>query len=81
MLPQAKKRLRRFQILVRGIPRLGPLVVNPKFPWFALTDRIVAVKVEADGDLHIAVADASGDKPGIVVCEVPAKPQWCEIRT
>jgi len=31
MLPQAKKRLRRFQILVRGIPPLGLLVVNPKF--------------------------------------------------
>src|SRR5207247_7957428 len=24
--------------------------------------------------------DATGDKPGIVVCEVPAKPPWCEIR-
>jgi hypothetical protein len=33
-----------------------------------------------DGDLHIALQDASGDKPGIVVCEIPAKPQWCEIR-
>src|SRR5213083_2190637 len=48
--------------------------------WFALTGRVVAVKVEADGDLHIALQDATGDKPGIVVCEVPAKPQWCEIR-
>jgi hypothetical protein len=38
------------------------------------------VKVETDGDLHIALADATGDKPGIVVCEVPAKPQWCSIR-
>jgi hypothetical protein len=49
--------------------------------WFALTGRVVAVKVEADGDLHIALADATGDKPGIVVCEVPAKPQWCDVRT
>src|SRR5262249_655334 len=49
--------------------------------WFALTGRVVAVKVEMDGDLHIALADATGDKPGIVVCEVPCKPQWCEIRT
>jgi hypothetical protein len=49
--------------------------------WFALTGRVVAVKVEADGDLHLALQDASGNKPGIVVCEVPAKPQWCEIRT
>ena len=29
---------------------------------------------------HIALADATGDKPGVVVVEVPAKPQWCEIR-
>ena len=38
------------------------------------------MKVEADGDLHIALQDATGDKPGIVVVEVPAKPQWCSIR-
>src|SRR5205809_7980569 len=48
--------------------------------WYALTGRVVALKVEADGDLHIALTDATGDKPGIVVCEVPAKSQWCEIR-
>src|SRR6266496_567342 len=48
--------------------------------WFALTGRVVAVKVETDGDLHIALQDATGDKPGIVVVEVPEKPQWCEIR-
>ena len=35
--------------------------------WFALTGRVVALKVEADGDLHIALQDATGDKPGIVV--------------
>ena len=35
-----------------------------------------------DGDLHIAVQDATGDKPGIVVAEIPAKPhkKWCELR-
>ena len=48
--------------------------------WFALTGRVVALKVEADGDLHIGLQDATGDKPGIVVVEVPAKPHWCEIR-
>jgi hypothetical protein len=48
--------------------------------WFALTGRVVAVQVEADGDLHIALRDATGDKPEIVVCEVPAEPTWCEIR-
>ena len=49
--------------------------------WFALTGRVVELKVEEDGDLHIALHDPTGDKPGVVVCEVPAKPQWCEIRT
>jgi len=49
--------------------------------WFALTGRVVELKVEEDGDLHIAPHDVTGDKPGVVVCEVPAKPQWCEIRT
>jgi hypothetical protein len=29
--------------------------------WFALTGRVVAVKVEMDGDLHVALADATGD--------------------
>jgi hypothetical protein len=48
--------------------------------WFALTGRVVAVKGESDGDLHTALADATGRKPGIVVCEVPAMAQWCSIR-
>ena len=48
--------------------------------WFAVTGRVVAVKVEADGDLHIALNDATGDKKGTVVCEVALKPQWCDIR-
>jgi len=49
--------------------------------WYALTGRVFAVKAETDGDLHIELQDATGDKPGIVIVEVPAKPQWCEIRT
>src|SRR6266480_1728011 len=48
--------------------------------WYAVTGRVVALKAETDGDIHIALQDATGDKPGIVVCEVPEKPQWCEIR-
>ena len=49
--------------------------------WFALRGRVVELKVEEDGDLHIALHDITGDKPGVVVCEIPAQPQWCEIRT
>jgi hypothetical protein len=48
--------------------------------WFALTGRVVAVQLEADGDLHIALQDATGNKPGTVVAEIPAKAQWCDIR-
>ena len=47
--------------------------------WYGLTGRVVALKVEADGDLHIALNDATGDKLGIVIVEGPEKPQWCSI--
>jgi hypothetical protein len=48
--------------------------------WYALTGRVVDRRAEEDGDLHIALADARDDKPDIVVVEIPAKPQWCELR-
>ena len=62
-------------------------MLGPKSPtsiWFfddgrEAYARVVAVEV-AGSDLHIALADATGDKQGIVVCEVPAKPQWCDVR-
>jgi hypothetical protein len=41
--------------------------------WVALTGRVVDLKVEADGDIHIALKDATGNNPGIVGAEVPAK--------
>ena len=48
--------------------------------WYALMGRVVELRAEEDGDLHIALADANNDKPGFVVAEIPAKPQWCEFR-
>ena len=48
--------------------------------WYALTGRVIELRAEEDGDLHIGLADASGDKPGIVAAEIPTKPQWCELR-
>jgi hypothetical protein len=44
------------------------------------SERVIELRAEEDGDLHIALQDATGDKPGIVVAEIPAKPQWCELR-
>jgi len=33
------------------------------------------VRIEMDGDLHIALQDATGNRRGIVVAEIPAKLQ------
>jgi len=48
--------------------------------WYALTGRVVDAKVEADGDIHIALADANGNNVGTVSAEIPVGPKWCEIR-
>src|SRR5262245_40161272 len=48
--------------------------------WYSLTRRVVDLRAEEDGDVHIALADAYDDKPGCVVAEIPAKPEWCELR-
>src|SRR5262249_44093864 len=40
--------------------------------WFPLTGRVVALKVEADGDLYIALQDTTGDKPGIYELAQPS---------
>ena len=39
--------------------------------WYALTGRVVDAKVEADGDIHIALADANGNNVGTVSAEIP----------
>jgi hypothetical protein len=48
--------------------------------WYALTGRVVDAKVEADGDIHIALEDASGNAVGTVSAEIPVGPTWCEVR-
>ena len=48
--------------------------------WHALTGRVVDAKVEADGDIQIALQDANGDGVGTVSAEIPVGPKWCEIR-
>ena len=39
--------------------------------WYALTGRVVDAKVEADGDIHIALEDATGNNVGTVSAEIP----------
>jgi len=48
--------------------------------WYALTGRVVDAKVEADGDIHITLVDATGNNIGTVSAEIPVGPKWCEIR-
>jgi hypothetical protein len=43
--------------------------------WYALTGRVVDAKVEADGDIHIALQDATGNTVGTVSAEIPVGPQ------
>jgi len=75
------------QIYARGGP--GPNVdltgyTEARMPseqkWYALTGRVVDAKVEADGDIHIALVDANGNNVGTVSAEIPVGPKWCEIR-
>jgi hypothetical protein len=45
-----------------------------------LTGRVVDAKVEAGGDIHIALVDANGNNVGTVSAEIPVGPKRCEIR-
>jgi hypothetical protein len=45
--------------------------------WFALTGRVVELKVEEDGDLHIALHDATGDKPGVNLLSLQSLGKRC----
>jgi len=48
--------------------------------WYNLTGRVVAVKVEADGDITLVLKDADGKKGGTVGAEIPIGPEWCQLR-
>jgi hypothetical protein len=48
--------------------------------WYALTGRVVDLRVEADGDIHVALKDATGNKAGTVGAEVPLGTRWCKFR-
>src|SRR6266481_5137675 len=61
-------------------PACGDRGCQPEEKWYALTRRVVDAKVEADGDIHLALQDADGNKAGTVSAEIPVGPKWCEIR-
>jgi hypothetical protein len=49
--------------------------------WYALTGLIVEIRAEEDGDLHMVLEDAAGQKPGRIVTEIPLEAKWCPLRT
>jgi hypothetical protein len=54
--------------------------VRSEQKWYALTGRVVDAKVEADGDIHIALVDATGNNVGTVSAEIPVGVNWWENR-
>jgi hypothetical protein len=62
-----------------NLTRSSPRIASEQ-RWLALTGRVTGVKVEADGDIHIELVDASDNKPGIVGVEIPPGKIWCEFR-
>ena len=54
--------------------------------WFEVTGKVVLVRAEADGDLHIQLKDADGQSDVMIVVEIPVKQHpgespWDELRT
>jgi hypothetical protein len=43
---------------------------QPEEKWYALTGRVADAKVEADGDIHLALQDADGKNAGTVSAEI-----------
>ena len=52
------------KILFSGI---GKTEAAAEQKWYAVTGRVIEVRAEADGDVHIALQDATGDKPRCTV--------------
>ena len=60
----------------RGGARLGK-----ETQWFALTGRVITLQAENDADVHMVLVDATGNKPGKVIAELPLGDRWCRLRT
>jgi hypothetical protein len=48
--------------------------------WCNVTGTVTEVRVQADGDIHFEMTDASGKRRGHILAEVPLGHQWCELR-
>jgi hypothetical protein len=48
--------------------------------WYKVMGRVVDVRVQADGDVHFEMKDATGSKRGHILAELPLGSQWCDLR-
>ena len=62
------------------LPRGGGRVMN-ELQWYAMTGRVITVQAENDGDVHMVLENAAGDKPGKIIAEIPLGMRWCAART
>lgn len=64
-------------VLHEDSPRSGR-----ELEWFRVTGRLVARKLEADGDLHLQLIDqgANASEAVQLIVEIPIGPPWCAMR-
>lgn len=48
--------------------------------WFEITGKVVLLKAEADGELHLQLKDVTGGSPLNLIVEIPLGEKWCKIR-
>jgi hypothetical protein len=50
--------------------------------WYAVTGRVVAARIESDGDLHLQLVDTATRRgQGLeLIVEIPSGDAWCSIR-
>ncbi|MEP6822947.1 MAG: hypothetical protein ABI946_11420 [Chthoniobacterales bacterium] len=63
-----------------GLKDDSPRKAPEESRWVRVSGRVVEVKAEADGDVHFALEDASGNKRGRILAEVPYGEHWCALR-
>jgi len=60
----------------------GDARTGKELEWFSVTGRVAAVRVEADGDLHLQLAEpvVQAGKSVELIVEIPDGATWCAIR-
>jgi len=65
-----------------GVIHADDARTGKELEWFSVTGLVTAVRVEADADLHLQLAEpvAQAGKSVELIVEIPDGPTWCAIR-